>query len=391
MTRDKKILVAAEVVNDAEMIRKLLSREFDDIAISTDPEKSVADFEAYRPAVLVLAFRTLEQAERYCLGLYRLSTLVSALQHRTILLCSKEELGRVYELCRKDYFDDYILFWPNYYDGYRLPMTIYLALKATGQIEGGRPRVADAVNHMRQLHGLDRMLEENLLRGGEQIDDVGHAVEQAKHEMAKVLEGLSVKFLAQVADQTLPEGGEHDLAREWQRLGMEEIVRHFNSVSDAVQPVRQWADSFKQELAPRLDAVRDLEQFAKSIKPHVLVVDDDEFQHKVLRHLLSDADLDLLFTTSAREAFAAAHRRRPDLLLLDIGLPDVDGRQVLVSFHSIEQFADIPVIMITGHSEKPVVLECKKLGACGFVIKPFEKTSLLEKINRQLQLNTTAH
>lgn len=82
----------------------MLRREFDNLAISTDPDKAVEDFEAHCPAVLVLAFTSLAKAQAYYLGLYRLSTQAHTMAHRTVILCSKGELEQVYALCKKGYY-----------------------------------------------------------------------------------------------------------------------------------------------------------------------------------------------------------------------------------------------------------------------------------------------
>lgn len=107
-----RILVASGVVADADLVRKLLRDEFDTVTTSTNLDRAVEDVETTRPQVLILAFNGLQDAEQYYLGLYRRSTLVHALPHRTVILCNKEDLRRVYGLCKKDYFDDYVLFWP---------------------------------------------------------------------------------------------------------------------------------------------------------------------------------------------------------------------------------------------------------------------------------------
>ena len=96
--------MATSIVGDAELVSRLVREEFDNVAVSTGPGRTVQDFEKVRPKVLVLAFNTLERAENYYLGLYRYrpSTLVHVLPHRTLILCNKDDLRRVYELCGRN-------------------------------------------------------------------------------------------------------------------------------------------------------------------------------------------------------------------------------------------------------------------------------------------------
>jgi CheY-like chemotaxis protein len=111
---------------------------------------------------------------------------------------------------------------------------------------------------------------------------------------------------------------------------------------------------------------------------------NDEFQHKLLRQLLAAAELELAFATSAIEALAALRRSRPDLILMDVNLPDIDGVEATRRIKSVEQFASIPVIMISGDSEKDKVVDCLKAGASAFVVKPLDKTTLLAKLRKFL-------
>src|SRR3546814_5902609 len=80
------------------------------------------DIEKYRPQVLVLAFEALADAQHLYLDVFRRSSLIHALAHRTIVLCGKSNLQQAYELCREEFFDDYVLFWPLNHDAPRLCM-----------------------------------------------------------------------------------------------------------------------------------------------------------------------------------------------------------------------------------------------------------------------------
>lgn len=70
---EPRILVATDTLADGELVSNLLRDEFDSIFISTAERRIAADFDEHKPDVLVLAFKELERAERYYLGLYRQS------------------------------------------------------------------------------------------------------------------------------------------------------------------------------------------------------------------------------------------------------------------------------------------------------------------------------
>ena len=347
MSNSVRILVSTDALADADLVRKLLSDEFDNVFISTDPDRAAEDFEKHRPGVLILAFDELEKAERYYLGLYRLSNLVHTLAHRTVVLCSKDNVRRVYELCRKQHFDDYVLFWPLTQDAPRLLMAVHHVLRLLAA-ETGAPSVSEFAAHARRLAGVQPLLEEQVARGVDRIDLASRSLQQAQDNI--------------------------------DRLQHAEIATQLDAVAAAMAPVRDWAGTLQADIAPKFESARVLRKLADNVRPLVLLVDDDEFQHKLLRTLLREIDLELVVATSGSETFATLRRCRPDLILMDVELPDVDGVEITRRIKSAGQFAQIPVLMITGHSDKNVVVQSMRAGAAGMVVKPFNKQALLAKV-----------
>lgn len=133
-----RVLVASDNQGDAQQILHQLERDFEHVRASTDLDRAVPDFEDYRPDVLVLAFDTLEKAQQYYLGLYRLGKNLHAHRHRTVILCNKDEVRAVFELCKKEYFDDYVLYWPHTHDGPRLAMSIWMACREMTALQGSQ-------------------------------------------------------------------------------------------------------------------------------------------------------------------------------------------------------------------------------------------------------------
>ena len=379
-----KLMVATEIIADAELVRNLLQDEFDNIALSTDPDRTVDDFEKHRPEVLVLAFNSLEKAERYYLGLYRLSTLVHALPHRTLILCNKNDLRRVYELCKKGYFDEYILFWPVNEDVLRLPMAVHHALDQMKGGAAGMTATTEIVAQARQVAELDLQLEQYAAKGGQRMEVASRSLQQAEKDIGAALDGFSRKISEGCFGDLIENDDRASLQREIARLKAEDVKMRFRTVAAAVKPVQQWANALKDDLAPQLESVRSLKNLTERVRPVVLVVDDDAFQHKLLQKMLADASIEAIFAVTVMDGFAILRKRRPDLILMDIDLPDVDGVEATRRLKSVEHLAPIPVIMITGHSDKKVVIESLEAGAVDFVVKPFNKDTLLDKVRGYL-------
>jgi CheY-like chemotaxis protein len=385
-TRSARILVATDSISDADLVRKLLSEEFDNVSISTDPDRSVEDFERRRPEVLLLAFNTLEKAERYYLGLYRRGTMVHALPHRTVILCNKDDVRRVYELCRKEYFDDYILFWPMTHDAPRLLMTVHHALRQMAASRAAPASTAELVAQARRISELEAQLEQYAARGRARVDQASVSLHAAGQHIGAALDSFG---------RRLTEGELRDLVELKDRSGFEsefgrfraqQIEPQLRAAADAVAPLRQWTDGFREALAPQIESARSIKALADHLRPLVLMVDDDEFQHRLLAQVLNDAGLDLAFATSGADALGFLRRRRPDLVLMDIELPDITGVEVTRRMKAVAPFADIPVVMITGHSERHLVIDSMKAGAADFVVKPFDRATLLAKLHKLLGL-----
>lgn len=139
---DLCILVVSEIVGDAELVQRLLSFEFGNVRISTDPLRGAEDFDALAPSVLVLAFNSLDKAKRHNAQLQAQSATARRGAHRTLVLCTREEVRNAYDLCKLGMFDDYVLFWPLTHDTPRLLLAVRHAIRhlpAPAGREGGEP------------------------------------------------------------------------------------------------------------------------------------------------------------------------------------------------------------------------------------------------------------
>ncbi|HXA48025.1 MAG TPA: hypothetical protein VNW52_10375, partial [Burkholderiaceae bacterium] len=189
-----KILVATDNSSDANLVRKLLEPEFDHLFLTVDPDLAVKDFENCAPDVLVLAFNTMEKSESFYLGLYRLSPKIHLQPHRTIILCKKEEVSHAYKACRKDYFDDYVMFWPVNNDAPRLLMAVHHALRDLLAINDSQPSSAQFAAQARNLAEMGNLIDQQMEQGGQRIDVASRAMEQVESEIGAALDSFSTRL-----------------------------------------------------------------------------------------------------------------------------------------------------------------------------------------------------
>jgi CheY-like chemotaxis protein len=381
MSAAPRILIATDNVADADVVRDLLAEEFDDTRASTDPASAVADFESYKPEVLVLAFNELEKAERYYLGLYRLGTMAHALPHRTLILCNKNDLTRVYDLCRKEYFDDYILFWPLSHDAPRLRMAVHHAIRQMRTSGPDAPNAGEFARQARRIAELEGLVDASLKRGGERLAAAGTSLHQAGKDIDAALDGFS-RSLSEGEHRHLVEvRDEAGLRREVEELKSTQIQKRLEEIKGAIRPVRNWFDELREEVAPALASARALGALAARTRPLILLIDDDAFQQRLVAQMLSERPFELICADSCAAGLAVLRKRRPDLVLMDYKLPDINGIEVTRRLKDATQFTEIPVVMITGNSEKAIVVESIRAGAADFIVKPLDRERLIAKID----------
>lgn len=119
-----------------------------------------------------------------------------------------------------------------------------------------------------------------------------------------------------------------------------------------------------------------------SAPPRVLVVDDDPACVSLLRDILSRDGLAVESAATASECFERLCGPPPQLILLDIMLPDVDGLSALGRIRGATATAGIPVIVISTLSEKSYRLRARELGAAGYLVKPFDARRLVDEVRR---------
>jgi len=120
------------------------------------------------------------------------------------------------------------------------------------------------------------------------------------------------------------------------------------------------------------------------MKPKILIVDDEPDALEVLGFKLREAGFDPIFARDGTRALAAARDERPDLMVLDLMLPEVDGLEVCKILRRDPATAGIPVIMLTARAAEMDRVIGLELGADDYVTKPFSPRELVLRIRKLL-------
>jgi DNA-binding response OmpR family regulator len=119
------------------------------------------------------------------------------------------------------------------------------------------------------------------------------------------------------------------------------------------------------------------------MKTHtVLVIDDNEYILSLVERILADTDFPVLTSTNCREGFELAKKKQPDVLLLDIMMPDIDGLAMSGFMRKNRLTAHIPIVFLTGKRTQDTSRFIENSGAADYITKPFSPADLVERLRK---------
>lgn len=121
-----------------------------------------------------------------------------------------------------------------------------------------------------------------------------------------------------------------------------------------------------------------------ALKKRILAVDDNSISLASIEQELK-GEYEVIPLNSGIRALQYLKRETPDLILLDIQMALKDGIETLEEIRQMDNCRDIPVVMLTSRSDKETIIKSSKLGIYDYVLKPFKKQDLLERIDRVLK------
>jgi two-component system sensor histidine kinase/response regulator len=121
----------------------------------------------------------------------------------------------------------------------------------------------------------------------------------------------------------------------------------------------------------------------------VLIVDDVLRNQQILRGILAPRHFEVLLASNGAEALARVTERRPDLVLLDLMMPGMDGMEVCRRLKADARTVDIPVVFLTAANEADVAADAIGLGAVDYITKPFNTAELLARVRTHVALKRT--
>lgn len=114
----------------------------------------------------------------------------------------------------------------------------------------------------------------------------------------------------------------------------------------------------------------------------LLVVDDEESIRSLVKVFLERENLEIYEAADGLEALSKVSEVHPDFVLLDVNMPNLNGLEALAKLRENEATKELPVIFCTALGDRDTVMEAKSLGITDYILKPFTRTILLEKVKK---------
>ena len=120
----------------------------------------------------------------------------------------------------------------------------------------------------------------------------------------------------------------------------------------------------------------------------ILVVDDEVDLVETVRFPLEMKGFDVLVSYNGEDALSQARKEKPDLIILDLMLPKLDGYKVCRLLKFDERYKHIPILMLTAKTQEKDKILGKETGADEYITKPFEMDDLMEKVKKYLKISS---
>jgi CheY-like chemotaxis protein len=126
-------------------------------------------------------------------------------------------------------------------------------------------------------------------------------------------------------------------------------------------------------------------------KQRILVVDDSEDMRDLLQRLLERAGYRVVLAADGQASLTQAKRHHPDLVLMDLSLPDMDGWEAVRHLRKMREFATTPIIAVTAHVSPREEERAMAAGCTAHIGKPFDSRALLQEVARLLTNERSVH
>jgi len=125
------------------------------------------------------------------------------------------------------------------------------------------------------------------------------------------------------------------------------------------------------------------------MRPKILTVDDSKTIRLIVARAFENFACEIFEAADGLDGLAVAQRERPDIIILDLTMPVMDGVEMLTKLKADPALRGIPVVMLTAESGPENVLRIARLGVRDYLVKPFKEEIIVERVGRVIDLKPT--
>lgn len=379
---NRSVLIAGDSDDELQAVRELLPRDIGDIWSVNNISDAIRLFAEKHPNVLILSFQEISNAESFYLTLFRQSPKILEIEHQALVLCKSAEAERAFDLCRKGGIDDYVVNRPLY-DPFRLKLSIYQALKrqdAKHQLASVERSFSGAGSDLRSLdEHMSRSLESGREKHQEALQSFQKFISTVEANLNQIEKNLN-RPKQDGVDMTFELAS---LMEQFDQFRQKNLKPGLLDTEKRLQDSNNEWELLCEDYNTQIETLKKIEYPPPT--PEIMVVDDDDFFREMLGDMLVEAGFRVNMAENGQAALDKLAHRRPDLVLLDFNMPGLSGIDVLPNINKVDSgLRTIPVIMLTGASEKGLVQKSISMGAVDFIVKPSNQETILAKIRKQL-------
>ncbi|MBQ4888827.1 response regulator [Shewanella sp. MMG014] len=351
------VVVFYQSIEIKKVIQEILRNKYQKILyceINTNQDQFIKFTEdKTRPLLFIYAFEEPKEAVEFNEIIEKLNDSRNLFnkEHLSLLICCREHREAAYFECSKGRFYSYETFKPIY-DMNRIRLSI--------------AQMCDLLTSQDKVH-LYEEDKKTIINKLQNVSIQLHEVETSISDEKGIQHELLNELIAEIDKLCSLEPTD----------SIETMNGHVSKIKPKVENFKAHNQSYFKEIGSKVKGATP--SFKKKM-PLVLVVDDQNVMLKIITTILKPKGFDVEVATNGAEAINKLKNCKPELVLLDIDMPVLNGIDTLKTMNKMNILDKLPVIMLTSNSDKESFIECRELGAIDYIVKPTNAETLLKKV-----------
>lgn len=379
-TNDRPIALIGNSEEKLKEVSSFLRDERIKIDSILNIEESKTLFAENIPYIILLYFDSISEVKDFLLHLYRISDKVDILSHEFILLCTKDEAPEAARLVLDNIINDYFVYKPIY-DPNRFFILIHNAKdrqKSRIKLNQYKDLHNDSLELYRNVEGL---FNETVESGKDLQKSSKNDHERLAQNIKDKLTDFKEKMSTNEYEDAVEVVNQNKLNEYFSELKdvqiNQEIEKHRDETSNVIGQV---FEDIEKKFNQQLEGIEKQSSLKKD-QITILIVDDEPKNRKVLRLILEAEGYIIEEAEDGIQAVNSVAKRQPDLILMDIMMPGLNGFAASKIIRQNKLTENIPIIIVSAHPLKENVEGSKDLGINHFIVKPIQPDTLLEKVS----------